>query len=45
MNSCTSIGNLTKDVAVRQAGTTVVADFTLAVDDPYLKNDEWVKNT
>lgn len=47
MNSVTLLGNLTKVPQIREVGAskTPVCNFTLAVNDEYIKNGEKVKNT
>lgn len=39
MNKVVLLGRLTKDVEIRQAGTTEVARFTLAVNRPFKKDE------
>jgi single-strand DNA-binding protein len=40
INSVVIVGRLTRDIELRQAGETEVANFTLAVDKPYNKDNE-----
>ena len=39
MNKVVLLGRLTKDIEIRQAGTTDVARFTLAVNRPFKKDE------
>lgn len=39
INIWTGIGRLTKNPDIRQVGDSTVANFTLAVDNPYRKDD------
>lgn len=40
LNNVVIVGRLTKDVELKQAGESTVANFTLAVDKPYNKDKE-----
>ena len=40
LNNVVIVGRLTKDVELKQAGESTVANFTLAVDKPYNKEKE-----
>lgn len=43
LNKCFFIGRLTRDPETRNAGSSTVTNFGLAVDDSYkTKDDEWV---
>ena len=42
MNSVSLIGNVTRDIELRQAGSTSVCDVGLAINERVKRGDEWV---
>lgn len=45
MNTGIRNGRICNDPEIRQAGASQVASFTLAINNKYKKNGEWVKTT
>lgn len=45
INSFTGMGRLTRDPESRQAGSTTVTGFSLAIDRNFKKGEDWVKET
>ena len=42
MNTVTLIGNLCRDIELKQAGSSELAEISLAVNEKVKRNDEWV---
>lgn len=46
MNNCVFIGNIGKDIEIRQVNDKKIAEISLAIKDPYNKeNTDWVSVT
>ena len=45
MNRTILVGNLTKDVEVKQRANLAIAEFSIAVNDRVKRGDEYVKET